>query len=90
MRVNAKEITITAANASKVYDGTALTASGYEVEGELLDGHVIAEVEIEGEQTEIGKSDNRIKKVVILDENGEDVTKNYAIKCVNGKLVVKK
>lgn len=90
LRVNAKEITITAANASKVYDGTALIADGYEVEGELLEGHVIAEVEIEGEQTEIGKSDNRIKKVVILDENGEDVTKNYAIKCVNGKLVVKK
>lgn len=88
--VKAKEITVTAASADKVYDGTALSANDYKVEGKLIDGHRIAEVEVEGEQTEIGKSDNRIGKVVILDENGNDVTKNYAIKCVNGKLVVKR
>ena len=86
LEVTAKKITITAGSATKSYDGTALTNSGYTVEGDT-DGYTV-DVSVYGSQTNIGRSDNKIQRVVIKDSSGKDVTLNFAIECNNGWLIV--
>ena len=52
-------IEITAASDSKEYDGEPLTNDGYEqTAGELVKGHEIETVKVEGEQTLVGSSEN--------------------------------
>ena len=78
---------IKSADATKSYDGTPLTASGYFLlDGELEDGHRI-EIVSYGKQTEIGQSDN-LFTVIIFDANGNRVTSNYQIIKICGLLVV--
>ena len=43
---------------------------------------------MEGSQTRIGRSENLITDVIIRNERGEDVTRNYAIETVAGTLKV--
>jgi len=75
-------------DAEKVYDGEPLTEEGWEMtSGKLQSGHV-AKVSTVGSITEPGVAENRIS-VIILDENGGDVTAEYDIVCVAGKLTVK-
>lgn len=88
LNVKPRPITITAKSAEKVYDGTPLTCNDYEVSAmSLLDGHHLS-VTIEGSITEIGTTPNMIKGVVINDDSGADVTKNYSVKVSNGTLTV--
>ena len=78
-------------DATKTYDGTPLTCSEYTiVEGALLNGHTIVNYEITGSQTEIGRSDHIISKIQIQDEFGNDVTANYSIVLLPGRLTVTK
>ena len=83
------ELTVKAGDAQKIYDGTPLTSEEYSfVQGELAEGHRVAICKTEGEQTEVGRSDNIISKILIVDAEGIDVTSNYSIKLVSGKLRV--
>ena len=83
------DISIKAGDATKAYDGTPLTSSEYElIGGALLDGHRIETCMFRGSQTEIGRSDNIITSVLIVDANGENVTSNYAIELLVGRLKV--
>ncbi|MBR5139736.1 MAG: transglutaminase domain-containing protein, partial [Clostridia bacterium] len=90
LTVNQRTITIKVLDAEKPYDGTALTSDKYEIleEDALIDGHIIKEYVIVGSQTEIGRSDNIILSVLIVDEYGNDVTGNYAIVPLPGQLKV--
>ena len=80
-----KQLTITAASGTKVYDGTALTGS-YTSEG-LLEGDAIVSITVTGSQTAVGTCDNVASAAVI--KNGDvDVTANYIITYVKGTLAV--
>lgn len=79
---------ISSADATKMYDGTPLTANGYTLlDGELEEGHYI-EVITYGTQTEVGSSDNFFT-VMIRDENGKIVSGDYEIIKVCGTLTVR-
>ena len=80
------EIEITANSANKVYDGTPLTASGYEMTGDLLTGDKI-EVTVSGTITDVGTATNEITEVKIT-HDGTDVTENYNITKVSGTLEI--
>ncbi|MBQ9746316.1 MAG: hypothetical protein IJW21_05790, partial [Clostridia bacterium] len=82
------ELTVTAASARKTYDGTALTSNNYTVTGKLAEGDKIAVCEVEGTQTNAGRSENAIVKFVIHNSRGEDVTSNYNVTMVPGTLTV--
>ena len=89
LKITPLEITVKAADAQKVYDGTPLTADEYEiVDGLLANGHTIGFCEISGEQTAIGRSDNVITYITIFDADGKDMTSNYLINLLTGKLKV--
>ena len=82
------DLTITMKNADKTYDGKALTSKEYELtSGALADGDKLVIGEIKGEQTEAGESSVTASFTV---KNGDnDVTENYSITVVPGKLTVK-
>ena len=89
VRITPLEITFKAGDSQKAYDGAPLTCDSYSLEeGALIEGHRIALCQIIGSQTEIGRSDNIITHIMIQDANGKDVTSNYSIKLVAGKLRV--
>lgn len=89
MNIQHAPLSVKAGDASKIYDGTALTNDTYTVEsGSLIEGHSIAECVISGSQTEVGRSDNTIESIKIVDEDGNDVTSNYQIELLTGKLKV--
>ena len=88
--ISTKATTITAASASKTYDGTALTKiSGCASSTNLATGHT-ATCTNSGTITNAGSATNTLSTVVIKDASGTDVTKNYAITKANGKLTVNK
>lgn len=93
LTVTARPITITSGSASKLYDGSELVCNQYQItssEGEepLGNGDQIT-IGITGSQTIIGKSQNEITLVKIINKNGKDITNNYSIQYINGWLVVK-
>lgn len=84
-----EDVTVTADSASKIYDGTPLTADGYIVTGNLADGDELVVV-IEGSQTFAGSSANKVTSIKVM-RDGVDVTANYAnIGAVDGTLTVNK
>ena len=90
IKINERATTVTAASASKTYDGTALTkTSGCASSTNLISGHT-ATCTNSGTITNAGSVTNTLSTVVIKDANGTDVTKNYAITKANGKLTVNK
>ena len=87
--IQQREITITTATATKKYEsGVPLTDPTYTVEG-LVDGHK-AQVTVTGSQLQWGSSYNTVDptSIKILNEAGQDVTGNYKISLVLGKLTV--
>ena len=90
LKVLPREITITAASAEVSY-GSVAQIDGYTItsayESALADGQTET-VTVEGSQTQIGYSANVIKKVVIKDSEGNDVTSQYKIILVDGVLKV--
>ena len=72
---NEKAIVVTAKNAEKKYDGKPLTDDRAEVTG-LPKDHM-AEVTVSGTITDAGKVDNTVKKVVIKNAEGKDVTNQF-------------
>ena len=86
--INQKALTITADNASKVYDGTALTKNSY-TNSALATGDAITSVTITGSQINVGTSNN-VPSAAIIKKGNVDVTANYNITYVNGTLEVTK
>ena len=85
---NEKEIVVTAKNATKTYDGKALTEEGYEVAG-LPEGYTPV-VETSGSITDAGSTENKITSVKIM-KGKEDVTDQFkTITKNNGTLTVNK
>ena len=89
LTVQPRSITVTADSDMKAYDGTPLTSPGYDVTAPLpmLDGHVVLAT-VEGSITEVGNTDNRVAKVTVTNARGQDVSRNYSITAVSGKLIV--
>jgi hypothetical protein len=89
LEVTPRDLTITSSDATKAFDGTPLTCDEYTLgDGtSVVDGQQLI-VEITGQQSGIGRSDNTIKSVEILDADGKDVTSNYNITTKNGTLRV--
>ena len=87
--IEPRSLTIKATDAQKVYDGTPLTSQEYIiVSGELAEGHTIALITMSGSQTEMGRSENLISYVKILDEQQREVTSNYYLIYQPGTLKV--
>ena len=59
------------------------------MENTLLRDHKIAFCEIEGSQKSVGRSENEIVHVTIHDADGNNVTQNYAIVLLPGRLKVR-
>lgn len=81
------KLIVASTSVQKEYDGTPLVSHSYEILlGELYSGHSIL-ASFSGSQTEIGSSDN-IFTLKIVDLTGKDVTDQYEIELVFGKLNV--
>jgi len=91
-RLDRRIIEITANSVTKEYDEdntTPLVCDGYKITlGDLVEGHRIKEIKYSGELTGIGSAVAKIESVVIVDENGNDVTENYEIIKLNGCLEI--
>ena len=90
--INQKTITITANSDSRKYDGTALTNSGYSITDDLVGGDALDTVTITGTITDYveGGVANVVGEVTIRNSEGADVTGNYNIVRVDGKLMIEK
>ncbi len=89
LNITPRKISVKADDASKPYDGTPLTCDTYTItEGSLLTHHTVSEHQIEGSQTAIGRSENLLIRIKIVDGNGNDMTANYAVENLPGKLRV--
>ena len=86
LQVTHKELIVEADSAEKVYDRTPLTCDTYKAYGQLKD-HVVTATVV-GSQTKVGSSSNIIESVTVTDEKGKDVTQNYSIIYVSGRLFV--
>ncbi len=84
-----RNIEITAKDATKTYDGSALTCNSIKEDVDLAEGDTLESVTVEGSQTDVGSSDNTPTAAVIK-RDGNDVTYNYNITFVKGILTVTK
>lgn len=89
LEVEARPITLVTGSATKEYDGTPLACADYTLEGiyGLAEGHRLR-AELSGARTERGKSENGVAFLTIYDEEGNDVTQNYAVEVRFGMLRV--
>ena len=86
LTVNPVAIELTADSSSKVYDGTALTDSGYSITGgAFVDNDGLSSVTVEGSQTFAGSSANTITGHAL--KNGTKAS-NYTITYKPGTLTV--
>ncbi len=91
MDITIRHLEITAADASKVYDGTALTSTDYTIADEdgIADLDAITSIVQTGSQLCVGTSPHTISDAVITGtEDGLDVTDQYEITYVDGTLEV--
>ena len=88
LQVKPMPLTVTAGSDSKVYDGTALTKNSY-TSTKPAAGDTVASVTLTGSQTNVGSGDNVASDAKLM-RGDRDVTANYAIEYVNGKLTVTK
>ena len=89
LSVTERPITIVSGSKSKIYDGTPLTCEDYEIKsGEVISIHTI-EYKSDSSVTDAGETENRAI-VKIVDGDGVDVSGNYSVEIVCGKLSVEK
>ncbi len=83
-----QEIIVEAGSASKEYDGTPLTSGDYTFDSSILAAGDELVVVIEGSQTDVGTSENKIVSIKVM-RDGVDVTENYTIgSSISGELTV--
>ena len=89
IKIDKRAITVKAAVAEKIYDGTALTKTdGCESSTNLVSGHE-AKCTNTGALLNAGSSGNTLSKVSVVSTTGTDVTDNYEITKEGGRLTVK-
>ena len=88
LTINPMPLTITAGSDSKAYNGTPLTNDTF-TRTSLAAGDTLASVTVTGSQTNVGSGDNVASDAKLM-RGDRDVTANYAIEYVNGKLTVTK
>ncbi len=86
LTITPKDLTITAGSKTE-YGPTPVTCDEWTVSG-LAAGDKVESVKITGIQSVPGSSPNVPSDAVIKNAKGEDVTKDYAIKYVNGTLTM--
>ena len=86
VRITPRTVTLTSKTATKVYDGTPLTAHEVLVGGDGFADGEGATYAFTGEQTAVGESENTFTYTL----NGNTKTVNYEITTVNGTLTVTK
>lgn len=88
--VTARIVTVRSESDAKDYDGTELTNDTWKIVGttQLVQGHSL-DITVTGTRTEIGESQNTFVVNGIVDEGGNDVTRNYQIEKELGALVVR-
>ena len=87
-QITQREITLTPNDVEKVYDGTPLSASGYEItEGELVDGHKLT-ASCEATGTNVGVYDISFTDIKITDQYNNSVKDNYLVTQETGKLTI--
>ncbi len=85
-RITPISIQLTAASASKVYDGTDLSANKYELaDGAFVTGEGLESVSVKGTQRYVGESQNVISGHKL---KANTKSENYTIEYVPGKLTV--
>lgn len=90
---NSRKITITAGNASKVYNGTPLTQATFRIEGSTVGNDTINRGNIKtiGSITTVGKEENVVDPSTVQIMNGNvNVTEAYTIEYKPGTLEVTK
>lgn len=81
-------LAVATSSASKIFDGTPLTANSVDIlSGAVLEGHSFY-VENSGTRTYVGKMNNVCNTLRVVDVNGNDVTYMYAIDVFLGSLEV--
>ena len=90
IKVVKRQITVTTNSATKSYDEKPLRDKGFYVSMGMLPKNFTMKLDVIGSITAVGSDDNTIDKesLVIYDENGEDVTKNFQVTFVLGTLTV--
>ena len=89
IKIDKRAITVKAAVAEKTYDGTVLTKTdGCESTTNLVSGHE-AKCTNTGALLNAGSSENTLSAVSVVSATGADVTGNYEITKVGGRLTVK-
>lgn len=89
IKIDKRAITVKAAVAEKIYDGTALTKTdGCASSTNLVSGHE-AKCTNTGALLNAGSSGNTLSKVSVVSATGADVTDNYEITKEGGRLTVK-
>jgi hypothetical protein len=90
LSISPRSFAINTETVQKPFDGSPLTNNEVIITGQgLADGHTLVVV-FSGTQTEVGASVNFLdwSKLKVLDENQQDVTKNYSITYNYGMLIV--
>ena len=83
-----KAATITVGTTTLTYNGAAQAATEYTVEG-LEDGHKVSAITLTG-ATDAGSYDATVESITITDAGGNDVTSQYGLTYVAGKLNINK
>ncbi len=92
LQIRKRVLELTASSETAVYgqtQGPLTNPYVYISLGKLVEGHTL-QAEAVGSQTTIGSSDNQVDSstVTILDQNGNNVNKNYSITTVKGTLTL--
>ena len=88
LTITARPLTVTAASASKTYDGKPLTNDGWSVtSGEFVEGQGFASVTVEGSITDPGTAKNEVTGWEFAEGTLAD---NYSASTVDGTLTVSK
>ena len=86
IKVNPRTLRILTGSATKEYDGNPLECQSYQIiSGSLVKGHTLA-VEYGIKRTEVGVSENTVVAKVL--DGKTEVSSNYAVEIINGKLTV--
>ena len=88
--ISKRDITVTTGSANKPYDGEPLENPTFYIPiGMLGEGHTL-HLDVLGTITEVGEVENTIDResLSITDAYGNDVTKNYNVKCILGTLKI--
>ena len=89
LQINPRSVKLTSATDEKVYDGQPLTNGAVAVSGDGFAEGEGAAYNVTGSQTNVGSSDNVASDAKLV-RGDRDVTANYAIEYVKGKLTVTK